>query len=139
MRNLLAKFTTTEDSTSERFGSTGAYIFVGSSTTAFDSSDNKLLSTSTGGPTAGTVYIKPMDSGFPKRNDGTESTAVNILAYKATFTTSEAVHPWEEWAVKNSSATSTGTGTMFNRALSALGTKANTQSWAFTAKITVST
>lgn len=134
MRDLFAKFTTTEDSTSARFGSTGAWIWVGSSTGAFLSSQNGLLTTSTDPDRA-----QPMDSGYPKRNDGTESTAANILAYRGTWTTSEANFPWEEILIKNSSATSTATGDAMNRFLSSLGTKANTQSWQLTVKNTIST
>ena len=136
MRDLFAKFTTTEDSTSQRFGSTGAYIHVGSSTSAFNSNQNSMLGTSTDGSAKG------MNSGFPKRNDGTLSTAPNILYYQATFTTSEANHPWEEWGIANASATTTSTSTkqLMNRvAGAALGTKANTQAWQFSATITVST
>lgn len=132
MRDLFTKFTTTEDSTSERFGSTAAWIHVGSSTAAFTSTQNSLQST-------GGAVMKAMDAGFPKRNDGTDSTAANIKAYRSTFTTSEANFPWEEWMVKNSSSTATGTGTAFNRKLESLGTKASTQAWQITAKITVST
>lgn len=131
MRDLFSKFTTTEDSTSERFGSTGAYIHVGSSTAAFASNQNSMQSTG--------ATPKAMDSGYPKRNDGSTSTAPNILIYRATFTTSEANYPWEEFGIKNTTATSTGTGTLFQRALSSLGTKANTQSWQFTVAITVTT
>lgn len=130
-RNLFAKFTTTEDSSGERFGSTGAYIHVGSSTAAVDTGHNSMQSTG--------AAVKALDSGYPKRNDGTESTGPNILVYRSTFTTSEAVFQWEEIGVKNTTATSTGTGTLMNRALSSLGTKPNTQSWQVTVKNTVST
>lgn len=131
MRDLLAKFTTTEDSTSERFGSTGAWVHVGSSTAAFSSTMNSLQSTG--------VVMKALDSGYPKRNDGTESTAANILAYRATYTTSEAVFDWNEFGMKNSSSTATGTGTLFQRLLSTEGSKPNTQTWQPTIKITLTT
>ena len=126
-RNLFTKFTTTEDSTGERFGSTGAWVHVGSSTAAFSSADNSLLGTSTADGRQ-----KPMDSSYPTR-------AVNVLTYRATFTTSEANLAWEEWEIKNTSATSTGTGSLLNRKLDSLGTKASTQSWQVTATVTVST
>src|SRR5574342_910016 len=89
MRDLFAKFTTTEDSTSERFGSTGAYIRVGSSTAAFNSNQNELQTPSTGSAGANN-WIKGMQAGYPKRNDGTISTGANILAYQSSFSTSEA-------------------------------------------------
>ncbi len=128
-RDLFSKFTTTEDSSGEKFGSTSAWIHVGSSTGAFASSDNSLL---------GSAVMKAMDSGYPKRNDGTESTAANILAYRSTFTTAEANFDWNEFGVKNTSATSTA-GTLFDRFLSTQGTKPNTQSWQPTIKITLTT
>jgi len=132
MRNLFAKFTTTEDSTSERFGSTSAWIHVGSSTST--------TAVETANSLAGAAVMKAMDSGYPKRNDGTDSTAVNILAYRATYTTSEANFDWNEWLIKNTSATATGTGTALNKVVTAaLGTKASTQAWQILAKITVST
>jgi hypothetical protein len=139
MRDLFAKFTTTEDSTSERFGSTGAYIRVGSSTAAFNSNQNELQTTSTGS-TGANQWIRAMDAGFPKRNDGSISTGPNILAYRATFTTSEANHDWNEIGVKNTTATSTGTGALMQRLLATdMGTKLNTQSWQVTLLNTVST
>ena len=137
MRDLFAKFTTTEDSTSERFGTTGAYLRVGSSTASFNSNQNEMQTTSTGS-TGLNQWIRAMDAGFPKRNSG-ESTAVNILAYKATFTTSEANHDWNEIGVKNTTASATGTGALMNRLLSTMGTKQNTQSWAVTLLNTITT
>lgn len=123
-RNLFTKFLTTEDSSSERFGSTGAYIHVGSSTGAFVSSQNSLLSTA--------AAPKGMNATYPQR-------ATNVWTLQATFTTAEANFQWEEWGVKNTTATSTGTGTMVNRKQEALGTKPNTQLWQVTATITVTT
>lgn len=137
MRDLFTKFTTTEDSTSERLGTTGAYLRVGSSTATFAANQNELQTTSTGS-TGINNWIRAMDAGFPKRNVG-ESTAPNILAYKATFTTSEANHDWNEIGVKNTTASSTGTGTLMNRLLSTMGSKQNTQSWAVTLLNTITT
>jgi len=137
MRDLFTKFTTTEDSSGERFGSTASYIHVGSSTAAEVASQNTVLGTSTADG-----RFKGMDAGYPKRNDGTDSTGVNILAYRATFTTSEGNFPWNEWVIKNTTATasSTASGTAFNRKVdTTLGTKVNTQSWQFKALITVTT
>lgn len=122
MRDLFAKLTTTEDSTGERFGSTGAWIHVGSSTGAFTSTQTYLLSTG--------AKSTSMDATFPTR-------AANVLTYRATFDTGTANFPWEEWAVRNSSSTSAGTG--FQRALQTLGTKTAAQTWQFTATITVTT
>lgn len=132
MRNLFAKYTTTEDSTAEKFGTGTAWLHVSSDNTAFNSANNGL---------GGTASVaKSMDTGYPKRNDGTDSTAVNILAYRATYTTSEANFDWNSWMVKNSSASASGTGTALNIATgAALGTKSNTQAWQLLAKITVST
>lgn len=126
-RDLFAKFTTTEDSTSSRYGSTGAWVHVGSSTTAFTSTQNRLETTSTG-----LDRFKAMDSTYPQRT-------LNVITYRATFTTSEANTPWEEWGIKNTSASASGTGEFLNRKLDSLGTKASTQSWQITATVTVST
>lgn len=131
MRNLFAKFTTTEDSTSERFGTTGAYIHVGSGTASEDPTRNSLASTA--------PSIKAMSAGYPKRNDGTDSTGLNILAYRSLFSTDEANHPWEEWMIKNTTASATGSGTAFNRKLESLGTKPSTQAWQLTALLEVTT
>lgn len=124
MRNLLAKFTTTESVAGESFGSTGSYIHVGSSTGAFDSAQNSLLSTA--------PSIRPMEANYPTR-------ATNLLTFRSLFATNEANHPWEEWMVKNSTASSTSAGTGMQRKQEALGTKAATQAWLVTASVTVST
>lgn len=135
MRDLFAKFTTTEDSTSERFGSTGAYLRVGSSTATFDSADNELRTTSTGS-TGANNWIKAMDGSFPTRTN-------NLLTYRSTFTTSEANNPWNEIGVKNTTASATstsGTATLMQRLVSTdMGTKVSTQSWQVTLQVTVST
>lgn len=131
MRDLFAKFTTTEDSTSERFGSTGAYVHVGSSTAAEDTTHNSMQSTA--------ATVKAMSAGYPKRNDGTDSTGANILAYRALFATNEANYSWNEWGIKNTTATATGTGTLFQRKLEDLGTKPSTQSWQLTILLTLTT
>lgn len=134
MRDLFAKFTTTEDSTSERFGSTGAYIHVGSGTATENSNQNSLsgFNGSSGG-------IKAMSAGYPKRNDLTDSTGPNILAFRSLFATNEAVYDWNEWMIKNTTASASGVGTAFNRKQEALGTKPNTQSWQLTALLTLTT
>lgn len=139
MRDLFAKFTTTEDSSGERFGTTAAYIRVGSSTAAFNANQNEMQTTSTGS-TGINNWIKAMTGGYPKRNDGSVSTAANILAYQSTFSTSEANHEWNEIGVKNTTASATGTGTLQQRLLSTtMGTKANTQAWTVTLVNTVTT
>lgn len=124
MRDLFSKFTTTEDSSGERFGSTGAYIHVGSSTAAFAATQNSMQSTG--------AYVRPMESGYPQRT-------ANVLTYRILVSTDNGNFPWEEWGVKNTTATSTGSGTLMQRALDALGTKPSTQAWQLTATITVST
>jgi hypothetical protein len=96
------------------------------------------MQTTSTGSTGANNWIKAMNGGFPKRNSG-ESTGLNILAYQATFTTSEANHDWNEIGVKNTTASSTGTGALMQRLLSTMGTKANTQSWQVTLVITVTT
>ena len=55
-------------------------------------------------------------------------TALTVAAASANFN-------WQEIGVFNSVAL--GSGTMFNRFLSAIGTKPNTQTWQLTVTITV--
>src|SRR5262245_40117275 len=126
MRDLFAKYTTTEDSTGEKFGTVTAWIHVGSDTGAFDSAQNSMLTGVSGNVASSASRIKLMESGYPQRTN-------NALTYRALYSTEAANFDWNEWGLKNTSASSTGTGTLFNRKQEALGTKTNTQSWQITA------
>jgi hypothetical protein len=129
-RNLITSFLRgAATSSSEGFyNSTNAWIHVGTSTATFDSAVNSLLSTA--------AVARAMDATYPT------STAVNVLAFRATYTTDDANFQWNEWGVKNTSATATSTtaGILLNRLMStSLGLKPNTQSWQLTGQITVTT
>lgn len=108
------------------FNSTNSKLVVGDSTGAFASSDIDL------GSTGANRAYKAMDGTYPQR-------AVNVLTFRSTFTTTEANFAWNEWAVKNTSATSSGTGGSLNRKQEALGTKTSAQSWQLTGTLTVTT
>jgi hypothetical protein len=116
-RNLLAQAIVGEGVTA--FNNANAYIGVGDSNTAFAATQTDLAA-------GANKFRKAMDATFPTRN-------TNVLTYQSTFATGEANFAWEEWGVFNAAAA----GTMLNRKVETLGTKANTQSWQFTVTITV--
>jgi hypothetical protein len=123
-RNLIAKMLVGEQTSSQDYNSSNAWIHVGSSTGTFDPTHNSMLST---GAIAAT-----MDATYPSR-------ATNVLTFRSTYTTSQANFDWNEWGVKNSSATATGSNDLLNRKQEALGTKASTQAWQITATLSVTT
>jgi len=105
---------------------TGAVIFVGSSTALHDSADNHLK---------GASVAATMESGYPIR-------AVNKMTFRGIFATDEANIDWEEWGIKNATTTVTSTAGdtfMLQRKQESLGTKANTQSWQLTADVSITT
>jgi len=132
-RDLIGRQIVGQGTTSEDWNNTNSWIHVGSSTGAFGSSQNSLLSTA--------AVAKAMNGGFPTYS--VTSGGAPVLQFQSTYTTSEANFDWNEWMVKNTSATatSTGSGTSLNRKLESpnLGTKPNTQSWQFTGSISVTT
>lgn len=107
------------------YNSTGAYIVVGMSTCAEDPATTYLYSVSSG-------PMKAMDVTYPQ-------IATNVLTFRSTWTTSEGCYAWNEWGIHN--ATASSTGRMLNRKLESpsLGTKTCSQSWQFTATITITT
>lgn len=100
------------------FNNANAYIGVGDSTTAFSAAQTDLQASSN------KVRVG-MDSTYPQRSTLT-------VTYRATFSTSQGNFAWQEWGVFNAAAA----GTMLNRKVESLGTKASTQSWQFTVAIT---
>lgn len=96
-----------------------AFLSVGDSTTAFSASQTDLQASTN-------KLRKAMDSGYPTRSSGT-------LTFRATFNTSEGNFPWNEWGVHNA----VSAGTMYGRKVESLGTKAGTQTWQFTATVTL--
>ncbi len=113
--------------TSQAFLNANSKMLVSDSTSAF------LASQADMGSSYGNRSYKGMDGTYPQ-------VALNVLTFRATFTTSEANHDWDDWGIKNSSVTSSGVGiTLMNRKIDPLGLKASTQSWQATAQITVTT
>ena len=101
------------------FNNANAHIGVGDSTTAFAVAQTDLQA-------ATNKLRKAMDASYPTRSG-------NVLTFRSTFATGEANFPWQEWGVFNAAAA----GTMINRKVESLGTKASTQSWQLTITNTV--
>lgn len=101
------------------FNNANAHIGVGDSTTAFAVTQTDLQA-------ATNKLRKAMDATYPTRSG-------NVLTFRSTFTTAEANFAWQEWGVFNASSA----GTMLNRKVESLGTKASTQSWQITVTNTV--
>lgn len=117
MRDLISADVIGETVT--EFNNANAHIGVGDSSTAFSATQTDLQA-------ASNKFRKAMDATYPTR-------ATNVLTFRATFQTTEANFAWNEWGVFNASSG----GTMFNRKVESLGTKAVTQSWQFTVTLTV--
>lgn len=100
------------------FNNANAYIGAGDSNTAFVATQTDLQGTNT--------YRQPMDATFP-------TVATNVLTFRSTFATGVANFDWKEWGVFNASVA----GTMLNRLVENNGTKTGTQTWQFTATITI--
>ena|SRR3569833_2336507 len=94
------------------------YLAVGDSSTAFSAAQTDLQA-------ASNKTRKGMDAGYPLRSG-------NVLTVRALFGQADANYAWNEHALFNASTA----GTMINRKVESLGTKANTQSWLLTVTIT---
>ena len=92
----------------------------GYSSTVFSASQTDLQSLD------GNKYRQIVDGGFP-------TITGNVLTFQITVSIANANFAWNEWGVFNAAIG----GTMLNRAVQTLGTKASTQSWQFTVTITV--
>lgn len=103
------------------FNNANAHIGVGDSSTAFAVGQTDLQASTN-------KTRKAMDSTYP-------SGGSNVIAFRATFGTSDANYAWNEWGVFNASSA----GTMLSRKVESLGTKTNTQTWQFTATLTFTT
>lgn len=101
------------------FNNANAHIGVGDSTTAFAVTQTDLQA-------ATNKLRKAMDATYPTRSG-------NVLTFRSTFGTADANFAWQEWAVFNAASA----GTMLNRKVESLGTKASTQSWQITVTNTV--
>lgn len=100
------------------FNNANSHIGVGDGATAFSATQTDLV--------GATKFRKAMDATYPQRSG-------NVLTFRSTFGTGDANFAWNEWGVFNGA---TG-GTIFNRKVESLGTKPNTQTWQFTATVTV--
>ena len=124
-RNIIAALLLGE-SVSPLFTTTGAVLFVGSGTAAHDSADNHLKASS---------VAATMVTGYPIRT-------VNVMTFRAVYSTLVANFNWQEWGVKNATTTATSTAgntVMLQRKQEDLGTKANTQQWQLTVDLTLTT
>ena len=117
MRNLILADVLGESV--NEFNNANAHIGVGDSTTAFAAGQTDLQA-------AANKFRKAMDATYPQRS-------VNVATFRSTFGTAEANFAWQECGVFNASSG----GTMFNRKVESLGTKASTQSWQFTVTLTL--
>lgn len=104
------------------WGTSGAAIWVASSTAAHNSTSTWTNSSGVG---------STQESGYPLRSD-------NILQYRGIYSTELANFQWEQWLIHT--ATASGSGCPLNLAVQqALGTKTSAQSWQLTACVTITT
>lgn len=100
------------------FDNANAHIAVGDSNTAFAAAQTDLQGAN--------KVRKPMEAGYPLRVGAANT-------FRAVFDTADANFAWSEWGVANAA----DGGTMFNRKVESLGTKANTQTWILSVTLTV--
>lgn len=106
------------------WGSSGATLFVASSTAAHTGASTWLGSASIGATA---------ESGFPA-----VGASNNIFQWRGVYSTAQANFQWESWLVNT--ATASGSGVPLNvAAQQVLGTKTSAQSWQLTACITFTT
>lgn len=104
------------------WGTSGATLFVATSTAAHSASSTWTNSNSTG---------STGESGFPLRS-------TNVLQFRGIYSTASANFQWEQWLLNT--ATASGSGVPLQLAVQqALGTKTSAQSWQLTACITITT
>jgi hypothetical protein len=104
------------------WGTSGATIFVASSTAAHSAASTWLGSAAIGATG---------ESGYPL-------TASNIFQHRGVFSTAQANFQWESWLLNT--ATASGSGAPLNiAAQQALGTKTSAQSWQITTCVTITT
>ena len=124
-RNIIAALLLGETVT-PLLATTGAVLWVGSGTDLHDPTDNHLK---------GTSVAATMLTGYPIRS-------VNVQTFRGLYTTAQANFEWQEWGVKNSTASATSTAAnvfMLQRKQESLGTKTNTQQWQLTVDLTLTT
>lgn len=101
------------------FTNANARIGIGDSSTAFAASQTDLVATTN-------KLRKGMDATYPTRTN-------NQLTFKATFGSAEANWTWNEWGIFNAASA----GTMLNRKVENLGTKASGSTWVLTVTVTI--
>jgi len=102
------------------FNNANAYLGVGDSSTAFAAAQTDLQA-------ASNKLRKAMDATYPQQ-------AANVITLQATFASGDANWVWNEFGTFNASSA----GTMLQRKVSALGTKASGQTWQFQVVLTYS-
>lgn len=104
------------------WGTSGAAIFVASSTAAHSAASTWLGSNAIG---------STQESGYPIRS-------ANVLQFRGLYSTALANFQWESWLINT--ATASGSGAPLNiAAQQVLGTKTSAQSWQITTSITITT
>lgn len=104
------------------YSNANAYLGVGDSSTAAAATQTALQA-------ATNKAYQAMDASFP-----TYGTSQQIV-FQSTFASGAANYAWNEFGAFNAAA---GGGTMFNRLVSAQGTKTSGQSWTLKLTITIS-
>jgi len=107
------------------YGSTGAYLWVGTGSAAHSAADTFISGTTVSGST--------MESGYPIIR------SCNVFEFRILKSTVDAVWSWRNWGISNATASSTGSGRMLQRMVEDLGDKTCSQAWQLTACITVTT
>jgi hypothetical protein len=102
------------------FSNANAHLGVGDSSTAENAAQTDLQA-------ASNQFRKAMDAGYPQ-------VSTNQVTFRSTFAGGEANFAWNEFAVFNAASG----GTMLNRKVSTIGTKASGAVWVFTVTITLS-
>lgn len=109
------------------FSNANAAIGVGDSTTAAAGTQTNLQAVTN-------KLRKAMDSTYPQHTAGTGSSNAQIV-FRSTFGTSEANFVWAEWGVFNNAVDASGT--MLNRKVENLGTKASGSTWQLTITLSI--
>lgn len=104
------------------FNNANSMIGVGDAVTAFAANQTDLQA-------ASNKLRVAMDATYPTR-------ATNVLTFRSTFSTAQANWAWNEWGIFNAAS---GATSMLSRKQEALGTKPSSQTWQFTATLTITT
>jgi len=107
------------------YGSTGAFLWVGTGSAAHSAADTWITGTTVSGST--------MESGFPLMR------ACNILEFRVLKSTNDSVWSWRNWGISNATVSSTASGRLLNRMVEDLGDKTCSQAWQLTACVTITT